>query len=217
MSKVSYLATRVSSILNPPRRTPAQTRSRDTVDCVLQAATHVLRDGGLAAFNTNRVAQVAGVSVGSIYQYFPNKQALLTALDLRHSDHMLTGLNAAFDKAAGLPLEDQLKQLIDWMVDAHLEDPKVQQVIEGLEVRSENNPDLVKRQRAIHARLLGVLQSNRKRLVVTNLALAADMVAITCHQLVHAFICGPHRLCGTRAFKRELYLLMHRYLLHGKT
>ncbi len=65
------------------RRRPVQKRSLDRVDAILDATAEVLHDEGLAAFNTNRVAERAGVAVGSIYQYFPNKEALVDALAMR--------------------------------------------------------------------------------------------------------------------------------------
>ncbi|MFN5165613.1 MAG: TetR/AcrR family transcriptional regulator, partial [Pseudomonadota bacterium] len=63
-----------------PRKSPRQVRSADTVETILAAAARVLERESLAGFNTNRVAAVAGVSVGSLYQYFPNKSALIAAL-----------------------------------------------------------------------------------------------------------------------------------------
>ena len=65
------------------RRQPRQARSRDTVEVLLEAAARVFRRDGWRA-TTNRIAAEAGVSVGSLYEYFPNKQALLAALAERH-------------------------------------------------------------------------------------------------------------------------------------
>lgn len=76
-----------------PRKVPRQQRSLATVEVILQAATRVLSRESLAGFNTNRVAEVAGVSVGSVYQYFPNKAALVTAL----IDRAQTELSEAFE------------------------------------------------------------------------------------------------------------------------
>jgi AcrR family transcriptional regulator len=63
-----------------PRKQPQQQRSRDMYDRILQAAIRVLRDEGALGFTTSRVADEAEISVGSLYQYFPNKHALVIAL-----------------------------------------------------------------------------------------------------------------------------------------
>lgn len=57
------------------RKTPKQARSRNTVEVILEAATRILQEGGLAAFNTNAVAERAGIGVASLYDYFPGKNA----------------------------------------------------------------------------------------------------------------------------------------------
>ena len=67
------------------KKQPKQARSQDMVETLLQATTRILRKEGRARLTTNRVAEVAGVSVGSLYQYFPNKQSLLDALSERYN------------------------------------------------------------------------------------------------------------------------------------
>ena len=62
------------------RKRPVQARSRETVAAILEAAAHVFAQRGVAGFTTNHVAVRAGVSIGSVYQYFPDKDALLAAL-----------------------------------------------------------------------------------------------------------------------------------------
>ncbi|NMM91281.1 TetR family transcriptional regulator, partial [Rhodococcus sp. SRB_17] len=64
--------------MSRPRKTPAQERSRATVDRIVEAATRVLDREGIAT-TTNRIADEAGVSVGSLYQYFPDKHAIIHA------------------------------------------------------------------------------------------------------------------------------------------
>ena len=72
-----------------PRKKPRQDRSVATVDAILDATARVLTTTGYDRASTNRVAMAAGVSVGSLYQYFPSKEALVLALIERHSSQML--------------------------------------------------------------------------------------------------------------------------------
>jgi len=62
------------------RRQPQQNRARQTVEAVLDAVVRVPKREGVRAVTTNRIAEVAGVSIGSVYQYFPDKQAILVGL-----------------------------------------------------------------------------------------------------------------------------------------
>lgn len=78
------------------RRVPSQDRSKATYDAILQAAAHIIEAEGETAFTSNRVAERAGVSIGSVYQYFPNKQAILFAI--------------AEDEERKLPCRSTLKQ-----------------------------------------------------------------------------------------------------------
>lgn len=73
------------------RRTPAQCRAKVTFDSILSAAAHILDEEGEAAFTTNRVAEKAGVSIGSLYQYFRDKDDILVALAEREERNMVSG------------------------------------------------------------------------------------------------------------------------------
>lgn len=88
------------------RRQPSQARSRSTVEAILIAAARVFRREGWRA-TTNRIAAEAGVGVGSLYEYFPNKQALLQALAVRHLELAESGLAPALD-GHDQPLRDWL-------------------------------------------------------------------------------------------------------------
>jgi AcrR family transcriptional regulator len=102
-----------------PRKQPRQARSAAMVELILSAAARVLASESLAGFNTNRVADIAGISVGSLYQYFPNKSALVAALIERHqeavchavetcvSDHVDTSLETVIDALAELLIQQQ--------------------------------------------------------------------------------------------------------------
>ncbi|WP_397416665.1 TetR/AcrR family transcriptional regulator [Phenylobacterium sp.] len=94
-----------------PRKTPRQARSTATVEAILSAAARVLAGQGLEGFNTNRVAEVAGVSIGSLYQYFPNKAALTAALIARVQNALAAGLEQRIAALAGAPLGEAVADL----------------------------------------------------------------------------------------------------------
>jgi len=71
-----------------PRRRPQQQRSKATVEAILQAATYILIDGGWEALTTNAVAERAGVNISSLYQYFPNKESIVSELRRRHRERV---------------------------------------------------------------------------------------------------------------------------------
>jgi AcrR family transcriptional regulator len=109
------------------RKAPKQARSRATVEFILQAAARVLGRQGWARFNTNQVADAAGVSVGSLYQYFPNKHALIDAILRRHLDEVLRVLRAVED-GANEPSKSA-EALVCGMIAAHGIDPALHRVL----------------------------------------------------------------------------------------
>ncbi|MGM9480762.1 TetR/AcrR family transcriptional regulator [Roseateles sp. NT4] len=84
-----------------PRKQPTQPRAVETVACILEAAAQILEAQGFEAFNTNAVAERAGVSIGSLYQYFPGKDALLIALMQREKERFRDDANAALAQPDG--------------------------------------------------------------------------------------------------------------------
>lgn len=85
-----------------PRKTPRQRRSTITVDAILEAATRIFEREGFRRTSTARVAEVAGVSVGSLYQYFPNKLALLAGAKERYLQRLFAHLRAVLGGSRGL-------------------------------------------------------------------------------------------------------------------
>lgn len=72
-----------------PRKTPRQARSAETVRVIVEAAARILEQAGLGEFTTNAVAECAGVSIGSLYQYFPSKEALVGALIVQETSRLI--------------------------------------------------------------------------------------------------------------------------------
>ena len=109
------------------RKVPRQARSRATVEAIVLAGARVLGDRGWAGFNTNDVAEVAGVSIGSLYQYFPDKQALVEAIRQRHLDDVLALLPQP--GASKRPLVQLVTELVEGLVAAHSVHPALHRVL----------------------------------------------------------------------------------------
>lgn len=107
------------------RRQPVQLRSRQTVLAVLDAVVKLVKRDGVEGVTTNRIADVAGVSIGSVYQYFPDKGAIFAALHDRHVDEMSRLVERTLVDHAASPLEVLVRALVEAMVDAHAADPEL--------------------------------------------------------------------------------------------
>ena len=111
------------------RRRPKQRRARQTVEAVLDAVIRLLKRGGSDAITTNRIAEVAGVSIGSLYQYFPDKRAIFTALHQRHVDQIDRMVQTKLVEHAASSIEDLVRAMVEAMVDAHATDPELYELL----------------------------------------------------------------------------------------
>jgi hypothetical protein len=110
------------------RKSPKQPRSRATVAAIVEATARVLGRRGWAGFTTEEVAQVAGVSIGSIYQYFPGRQMLLEAVRDRHFEQLISSLQSVRDDPGGV--EQKARLLVEGLICAHAGDAGLRQFIE---------------------------------------------------------------------------------------
>ena len=114
-----------------PRKPPVQRRSKATVDQLLAAAAQVFEEHGYAAGTTNRIAERAGVSVGSLYQYYPSKEAIAVALLERHIAETgrrlkeWVGHMVAERHGLGAALQDY----VEGMLEAHAGRPRLQHIL----------------------------------------------------------------------------------------
>lgn len=116
-----------------PRKTPLQARSRDTYDAVLEATARILETKGLEAANTNAIAERAGLSVGSLYQYFPGKTAIFAELIRRNDAATAEGLAALVAATAGQDLASRLRALVQAAVAQQFARPRLARILDYLE------------------------------------------------------------------------------------
>jgi AcrR family transcriptional regulator len=115
-----------------PRKLPRQARARHTVDAIIEASARILEEQGHGGFTTNGVAELAGVSIGTLYQYFPDKDALLGALIARETTLLVEEAEAACSMAAG---EQALNALIVAAVRHQVRRPRLARLLDFEEAR----------------------------------------------------------------------------------
>ncbi len=125
----------VLSIALSPRKQPRQARSKATVAAILEAAAQLLREGGLDRMNSNAVAERAGVSIGSYYQYFPNRDALMVELIRREQRGHLERVRAAVSASEGLDLAQTVRVLVRAAMAHHHADALLATAIDHEEAR----------------------------------------------------------------------------------
>lgn len=112
-----------------PRKLPRQARAAVTVDAMLEAAIQVLLAEGVSRLTTTRVAERAGVSVGTLYQYFPNKQSLLYAVLEKHLDAVATAVETACRDGRGRPAAAMAEGLVNAYLDVKTENIAVSRAL----------------------------------------------------------------------------------------
>lgn len=131
-----------------PRKRPAQRRSATTVDAIIEAAARILESAGLAGYNTNDIARLAGISVGSLYQYFPNKEAITNTLILREMTALLDAASRIPAEAPGL---DRLARLIEIAAEHQFRRPALARLLDIEEERLPDEGDLADVRTALSA------------------------------------------------------------------
>jgi AcrR family transcriptional regulator len=125
-----------------PRRIPSQARAQVTRNAILEAATHIIARRGLTGFNTNAVAERAGVSIGSLYQYFPNKHALMVGVIHRQQAQQLNTLVAAVSGIKSTDLATVVRELVRAAMQHHRDDSLLASAIDHEEARLPIHSDL---------------------------------------------------------------------------
>jgi AcrR family transcriptional regulator len=147
------------------RKAPKQARSLATVQAILTAGARVLARESLAGFNTNRIAEVAGVSVGSLYQYFPNKAALAVALIEQEREQLAVALEAAVASVSDVPLLEGLSRLARLAIEQQFQDPVFAAALDHEERRLPLGTRLASSESRLVGAILKFLEDHRDELI----------------------------------------------------
>jgi AcrR family transcriptional regulator len=202
----------VKKLRTQPRKQASQARSRATVDAILEATARVLVHDGYDRASTNKVALAAGVSVGSLYQYFPNKEALVAALIERHQEEMAAVVRAALARIASSPLAVAAREVVELMLSAHAVDPKLHKVL----VEQVPRVAGLERVHALEDEMLALtrayLDAHRAELRDVDHEIAAFLVVIAIEAVTHAAVLLRPELLDKRRFVDEVTAMLVRYL-----
>ena len=197
-----------------PRRRPRQQRSRETVEAILEAAAQVFERHGYAAGTTNRIAERAGVSIGSLYQYFPNKDAIVVELMHRHLNELEEVALPALGQlvAEPPPLRVALTAIVRGAVALHEQSPGLHRVLfeelaQPLGIRA--------RLQKIFDDASGLIGEYLRACPGVNApdpALAGRMVFQVVDDVTHGAVIRPREGEEASVYARETVTMLDRYL-----
>ncbi|MFD3458274.1 TetR/AcrR family transcriptional regulator [Nocardia fluminea] len=190
------------------RKRPGQRRSRDTVDVLMEAAAQMFTREGLAT-TTNRIAERAGVSIGTLYQYFPNKHAMLQELAVRH---LLAGGEQLGQVLIRLretepPFEETMRAIIDVIVDLHSDRPALHALMHRVATRL---PGELAALRAFEDHLVEEIGYHLHRC-----GRGGDDAALTARTLVHVVDAQVHRVPTRHPITAEQVTMLVQQLTSG--
>ena len=198
-----------------PRKLASQERSRATVDALLEATARVLIREGYDRASTNRIAELAGVSIGSLYQYFPSKEALVAAVIDRHTQEISEVTRNALVKAAARPIEVAAREFVSVAIDGHRVNPKLHGVLAEQIPRVGRLQNMEAIQQEGYALVRAYLEAHREEIDVVDLDLAAFVLVTVVEALTHAAVLRrPDILSDEKAqrFVDDVTRLVVRYL-----
>jgi AcrR family transcriptional regulator len=197
-----------------PRKRPRQARSRATVEAIVTAGAQVLIEQGYEGATTARVAERAGVSIGSLYQYFPNKEALIAALIERHAGEIIAIMHRALGDPASGTLEGGLRAMIEAGAAAHRLDPALHKILHEQVPRVGQLAKAMDTSRQIADALERFLRAHSDELhPERDPATAAIVIETALEALAHKAVVERLDLLADGLLEKEAFSLAASYLL----
>jgi AcrR family transcriptional regulator len=192
-----------------PARTPRQTRSRATVEAILEGTARILERDGARALTTARIAREAGVGVGSLYEYFDSKDAVVRALCERHIVEVRAVIDAVFARLGDATIADGVDAFIDGLYAMHAARPAFRRAILGELPERLGSAAITEVDRHVEAHTAAWLTTRRESLRTDDVpALAFVLVRAGRAVTMESVAAGqsPEALARTRSLLRDLIL-----------
>jgi len=200
-----------SPVLLEPRKTPVQARSAASVDAILEATVQVLLAVGKERLTTTRVAQRAGVSVGTLYQYFSNKSSLLQAALKRHLEAVTNAVEQVCREQHGRPLDQMATALITAFLDAKMKHPRTS--VAMYSVSADVDGAKIARQTGLYSgKTVASMLASSSDALLTDPTLAATMLISAMAGVSRRLLESPAPEKHVEAYRLELIFLARAYL-----
>ena len=187
-----------------PRKRPRQERGRATVEAILQAATYILIKSGWEALNTNAVAERAGVNISSLYQYFPNKESIVSELRNRHQER----INACSAPSAGETMHERIVATVRHGIEIYRDNAELFRAFEEVP-RSRRRLTAVRRERADRP----LLPEGEASLTQSSSELTTFVARTAVEAVLREVTLSQPKLLSEPRLVDELALLLENYLV----
>jgi len=194
-----------------PRKSPLQARSTASVEAILKATVQVLLKVGKEKLTTTRVAARAGVSVGTLYQYFPNKSALLRAALKLHMEEMLAEVDKVCTAQRGQPAEEMAEALAVAFLAVKMRDPKKSRALYSVSSDVEGAMIAASSAARVNGAIAGLLRS-APEVLGTDPKLMATMLQSTIAGVKRQLLESETPDAQFGLMQRELVLVVRSYV-----
>ena len=193
-----------------------QDRAKATIETILEGAAHVLVKEGYEGTNTNRIAEVAGVSIGSIYQYFANKEAVIGELIEVHIQKVMDVFLDKYSTLSTLSLKDGIRVLIKSIIEARSLEPELQRVFDEQLPKIGKLSRLREFETQAVAMIKDYLHSKKDEVAVKNLDIAAFISVHAVEEVIQEALNNRQDILTSGHLEDELTNLIAGYLVADK-
>ncbi len=200
------------------RKKPAQRRSKETVEDIFNAAAQVFAEKGYAQTTTDRIAEKAGISIGSLYQYFPNKDSIMVGIIERHIEEMKVFVDEIISQIQGPENinRQMIRNFTDLMLEHHDQEPELHRVLFEESPLPHSVKVAVNHMEEWVAKGFGEILRKSSNSRVKNPELAIRVVVRTIEALTHWYVLDTNEDISRNDFIDELVDMISGYLLISK-
>ncbi|WP_285479854.1 TetR/AcrR family transcriptional regulator [Amycolatopsis sp. NBRC 101858] len=194
-----------------PRKQPRQVRAELTRQRILTAAAHVFGEHGYAAGTTNRIAERAGISIGSLYQYFPNKDAILGELLVRHLDDGMAIAERVRGEQLPGPIDEVFRVFVRGAIESHLGEPRLLRMLREQAPQTNELLEKVERMKQSLTTYMRELLDGHPEVRIADTGTAARLIVTTVELVIHQLM-ADHEPVDTGKLENELVAMLTRYV-----